>query len=280
MFQNKSQWIRRQKLYQAFFWQQHFCSVIELWLFFTPWRVLQHTRFPCPSLSPWVCPDSCPLNQWHHWLSDVIQPSHPLSSPSPLALNLSQHQGLFQWVSSSHQLAKVLELLLQHQSFQWIFRVDCLLDWQVWSPYSPRDCQISSQHHNLKASILLHTAFFMVQLSHLYMTTRKTIPLTIQNFVSKVMSLAFYMLSRFVKAFLPRRNCLLISCLQSQYTLILESKNRKSGMFPWFPIYLPWSDRTGCHDLCFLNIEFQVNNFTLLFQLHQEALCFIFTFCH
>ena len=59
-----------------------------------------------------------------HWVSDAIQPSHPLLSPSPLALNLSQHQDLFWWVSSLHQVAKVLELQLQHQSFQWIFRVD------------------------------------------------------------------------------------------------------------------------------------------------------------
>ena len=57
-----------------------------------------------------------------HWVGDAIQPSHLLSSPSPLALNLSLHQGLFQWVRSSHQVAKVLELQLQHQSFQWIFR--------------------------------------------------------------------------------------------------------------------------------------------------------------
>ena len=61
-----------------------------------------------------------------HWVSDAIQPSHPLSSPSLPALNLSQHQGLFQWVSSSHQVAKVLEFQLQHQSFQWIFRTDFL----------------------------------------------------------------------------------------------------------------------------------------------------------
>ena len=57
-----------------------------------------------------------------HWVGDVIQPSHPLSSPSPPAFNLSQHQGLFKWVSSLHQVAKVLEFQLQHQSFQWIFR--------------------------------------------------------------------------------------------------------------------------------------------------------------
>ena len=61
-----------------------------------------------------------------HWVGDAIQPSHPLSSPSPPALNLSQHQGLFKWVSSSHQVAKVLEFQLQHQSFQWIHRTDLL----------------------------------------------------------------------------------------------------------------------------------------------------------
>ena len=59
-----------------------------------------------------------------HWVSDTIQPSHPLLSPSPPAFNLSQHQGLFQWVSSSHQVAKVLEFQLQHQSFQCMFRTD------------------------------------------------------------------------------------------------------------------------------------------------------------
>ena len=61
-----------------------------------------------------------------HWVSDAIQPSHPLSSPSPPAFNLSQHWGLFKWVSSSHQVAKVVEFQLQHQSFQWIFRTDFL----------------------------------------------------------------------------------------------------------------------------------------------------------
>ena len=61
-----------------------------------------------------------------HWVGDVIQPSHPLSSPSPPAFNFSQHQGLFKWVSSSHQTAKVLEFQLQHQSFQWTLRTDIL----------------------------------------------------------------------------------------------------------------------------------------------------------
>ena len=79
-----------------------------------------------------------------HWFSDAIQPSHPLSSPSPLAFNLSQHQGLFQWVNSLHQVAKVLELQLQHQSFQWTSRTDLLWDGLLGSPCSPRDSQESS----------------------------------------------------------------------------------------------------------------------------------------
>jgi len=84
------------------------------------------------------------LIQTHvHWVSDAIQPSHPLSSPSP-AFNLSQHQGHFQGVTSSHQVAKVLEFQLQHQSFQWIFRTDFLENWLVGSPCSPRDSQESS----------------------------------------------------------------------------------------------------------------------------------------
>ena len=77
-----------------------------------------------------------------HWISDAIQPSHPLL-PSFPAFNLFQHQGLFQWVSSLHQVAKVLELQFQHQFFQWLIRVDCLYDWLVWS-CSPRDSQESS----------------------------------------------------------------------------------------------------------------------------------------
>ena len=74
-----------------------------------------------------------------HWVGDAIQPSHPLSSPSPPAFNLSKNQGLFQWLSSSHQLVKVLKFQLQHQSFQWIFRTNSLWVELVGSPCSPRD---------------------------------------------------------------------------------------------------------------------------------------------
>ena len=80
----------------------------------------QHSRPPCPSPTPGV------HSNLVYWVGDAIQPSHPLLSPSPPAPSPSQHQGFFQWVSSSHQVAKVLEFQPQHQSFQWIFRTDFL----------------------------------------------------------------------------------------------------------------------------------------------------------
>ena len=93
-----------------------------------------------------------------HWVGDAIQPSHPLLSPSPPAFNLSQHQGLFQRVSSSHQVAKVLEFQLQHQSHQWTPRTDLLWEGLVGSPCSPRDSQESSptpQFKSINSSALI-----------------------------------------------------------------------------------------------------------------------------
>ena len=84
-----------------------------------------------------------------HWVSDAVQPSHPLQSPSSFAFNLCQDGGLLQWVCSLHQVGKVLEL--QPLSFQWIFRVDFLQDWLVWSPCNPRDSQESSQTTQFKS---------------------------------------------------------------------------------------------------------------------------------
>ena len=108
----------------------------------------------CPTLCDLMDP-SMPGLPVHHqlpeftqthvrWVGDAIYPSHPLSSPSPPAPNPPQHQGLFKWVSSSHQVAKVLELQLQYQSFQWIFRTDFLQDGLVESPCYPRNSQESS----------------------------------------------------------------------------------------------------------------------------------------
>ena len=112
------------------------------------------------------------------------------------------------------------------------------------------------QHQSSKASILWCSAFFIVQLSHPYTTTWKTIALTRWTFVGKVMALLFNMLSRLVITLLPRSKHLLISWLQSPSAVILEPpKNKVSHCVHCFPIYLPWSDGTGCHDLSFLNVE-------------------------
>ena len=114
-----------------------------------------------------------------HWVSDAIQSSCPPLSPYRPALNLSQNQGLFQWVISSYQVSKVLEFQLQHQPFQWIFRIDRLDLLAVQGTLKSL-----LQHHSSKASILQHSAFFMVQLSHPYITTGKTTALSIWTFVS------------------------------------------------------------------------------------------------
>ena len=112
------------------------------------------------------------------------------------------------------------------------------------------------QHHSSKPSILWRSAFFIVQLSHPYMTTGKTIALTRQTFVGKVMSLLFSMLPRLVRTFLPRSKRLLISWLQSPSAVILEPpKNKVWHCFHCFLIYFPWSDGNRCRDLRFLNIE-------------------------
>ena len=112
------------------------------------------------------------------------------------------------------------------------------------------------QHLSSKASDLGHSAFFMVQLSHPYMTAGKTIALTRQTFVGKVKSLLSNMLSRLVIAFLPRSKCLLTSWLQLPSTVMLEPLPQKSlSCFHCFPIYLSRSDGTRCHDLSFLNVE-------------------------
>ena len=177
-------------------------------------------------------------------------------SPSSPALNLSQHQGLFQWVSSPPQVAKVLEFQLQHQSFQWTPRTDLFrMDWLALLAVQGT-LKSLLQHHSSKASLLWHSAFFMVQLSHPYTTTGKTIALTKWTFVGKVLSLLFNMLSRLVRAFLPRSKHLLISWLQSPSAVILELPKLVCHYCHCFPIYLLWSNGTGCHDLSFLNVEF------------------------
>ena len=159
-------------------------------------------------------------------------------------------------VSSNGQffasVAKVLELQLKLQSFQWIFG---LISFRIhWLDLLVVQGTFKSllQHHGSEASTLQCSAFFMVQLSHPYMTTGKPIALTIWTFVGKVMPLLFNMLSRFVMVFLPRSKCLLISWLQSPSAVVLEPKKIKSisisnrnSLFPLFPhlFVMKWWDQ-------------------------------------
>ena len=198
------------------------------------------------------------LAQTHvHWVSDAIQPSQPLLSTSPPAFNLSQHQGLLQWVSSSHQVAKVLEFSFSiSPSNEYSGLVSFRMDWLDLLAVQ-ETLKSLLQHHSSKASILWRSAFFILQLSYPYVTTGKTIASTRWTFVGKVTSLLFNMLSRLVIAFLPRSKHLLISWLQSPSAVDFGAqKNIVCHCFHCFPTYLPWSDGARCHDLSFLNVEF------------------------
>ena len=164
------------------------------------------------------------VTQTHvHWVSNAIQPSHPLLTPSPLAFNLFQHQGLFKWVSSLHQVPKYWSFSFSiSPSNEYSGLISFRMDWlDLFAVQETLKSLL--QQHNSKASILQLSAFFIVQLSHPYLTTGKTIALTRWTFVDKVMSLLFNMLSRLVINFLPRSKCLLISWLKSPSAVILET---------------------------------------------------------
>ena len=202
------------------------------------WLTLSHTylpiQFSCSVVSDSLRPmDSVPGFPVHHQFLEpaqthvhrvggAIQPSHPLSSPSP-TFNLSQHQGLFnESVLWSIKWQK-------YWSFSWSISpsneyselISFGTDW-LDLPTVQETLKSLLQHHSAKASILWSSAFFIVQFAHTYMTTGKTIALTRQTFVGKVMSLLFNMLSRLVITFLPRSKHLLISWLQSPSAVILE----------------------------------------------------------
>ena len=143
--------------------------------FVTPWTAACQASYPS---TPGACSNSFPSSWWCH------PPSHPLSSLDPPAFNLSQHQGLFQWVNSSYQVAKVLEFQLQHQSFQcneYTGLISCRTDWFDLLPVQ-ETLKSLLQHHSSKASILRRLVFSMVQLSHPYMATGRTIALTILSY--------------------------------------------------------------------------------------------------
>ena len=198
------------------FHTHQFCSVHSVVFYSLQPHGLHHDRLPFYHQLP-------ELAQTHVcWLSDAIPPSHPLSSPSPPALNLSQHQGLcMRWpkywsfsfnISPSNEYSGLIS-----------FRMDWL---DLLAVKGTRKSLL--QHHSSKASILQRLAFFIVQLSHPYMTTGKIIVLTRWTFAGKVIALLFNILSRLVITFLPRSKRLLISWLQSPSAVILEPKKTKS----------------------------------------------------
>ena len=178
--------------------QMGFSSVAQLCLPLWPHGLL-YARLSCSSQSTRACSNSRPSNRWCH--PTISSSVVPFSFCLPFFF---QHQGLFQWVNSLHHVAKILELQLQHQFFQWIlglisFRTD-------WFNLLAVQGTLKSllQHRSSKASILCCSALFMVQRSHLCLTSGKITALTIWTFAGKVMSLLFNSLSRFVRAFLPR----------------------------------------------------------------------------
>ena len=211
---------------------------------------LQHARLPCPSLTPGACSNSCAWSRWcHPTVSSSVGPfssclqSFQASGCFPVSQPFTSG-GQSNGVSAS---ASVLPMKTQDWS---------PLGWIGWLSLQSKGLSSLLQHHSSKASILRCSVFFTVQLSHPYMTTGKTIALTRQTFVGKVMSLLFNMLSRLVITFLPRSKRLLISWLQSPSAVILEPKNKVCHCFHCFLIYLPWRDGIRCHDLSFLNVEF------------------------
>ena len=191
-----------------------------------------------------------------HWVSDTIQPFHPLSPPSPVALSLTQHQGLFQWLTLCIRWPKYWSFTFSISPSN---KYSGLISFRiVWFDLLAVQVTLKSllQHHSSKASILQCSTFFMVHLSHPYMTTGKTIALTIQTFVGKVMSLLFNTLFRFVLSFFPRNKSLNFMAAVTIHSDSGAQENKICHCCLFFPIYLPWSDGTRCWDLHFLNVEF------------------------
>ena len=208
---------------------------------------LQHARLPCPSPSPGVCSNACPLSQWCH---PTIAPfsSCPQSFPASGSFPMS-------WLfASGGQSIGASASVLPTNIRGWFFRIDWfdLLAVQGFSSLL--------QHHNSKASIFWHSAFFIVQL---YMTTGKTI-----TFVGKVMSLLFNILSMFVIAFLAVSQCLNFMVAVTIHRDFAAQENKICHSLHFSPSYLPWSDGTRCHVLVFTTLR-------VLSQLYHSPLSFL-----
>ena len=174
-------------------------------LFASPWIAAR--RLPCPSLTPRTCSNSCPLSQWcHPTISSSVAPfsSSPQSFPESVFSNESALH--IRWPKYWNFSLSV------SPSIEYSGLISFKIDWFNLLVVQ-RTLKSLLQHHSLKASILWHSGFFMVYLSHPYVTPGKTIALTRWAFVDKIISLLFNMLSSFVIAFLPRSKHLLILCL-------------------------------------------------------------------
>ena len=213
---------------------------------------LQHARPPCPSPIPRVHRNSCPFSRWcHPIISSSVIPfsARPQSFPASGSFQMSQ---LF--TSGGQNIGVLASTSVLPMNIKDWFP----LGWTGWISLQSKGFSKSLlQHHSSKASIFQCSACFIVQLSYPYMTTGKTIALTRQNFVGKVMSLLLNMLSRLVKTFLPRSMHLLISWLQSPSAVILEPPKIKSVTVSIVsPSICLEMIGLRCHDLSFLNVEF------------------------
>ena len=212
-----------------------------------------------------------PIQTHVHWVSNTIQPSYSLLSPFSPAFNLCQYQGLFKWVSSSHKVSKVLEFQLQHQSLQWILRIDLLYNGLVLSPCCPRDSQESPptpQFRNINSLVLnfLYSST-LISVHDWNNHTGKTIALTRQTFVDKVMSLLFNKLSRLVIIFLSRSKCPLISQWLSPFVVILEPPKINS-------LTVSTVSPSICHEVMELDAMILVSECWVLNQLFHSPLSF------
>ena len=228
---------------------------------------LQHARPPCPSLTPRVYPNSCPLSRWcHPTISSSVIPFSFCLQSFPASGSFPESAFCIRWLKY-WSLSFNISLSNEHSGLI-SFRMN-------WVDLLAVQGTLKSllQHHSSKASILQRSAFFIVQLSHPYMIIGKTISLTSRTFFGKVMSLLFNMLSRLVITFPPRSKCLLISWLKSPSGVILEPpKSKVCHCFCCFPAI--------CHEvmgpdamiLVFWMLSFKPPFSLSSFTFHQEAL--------
>ena len=189
-----------------------------------------------------------------HWIRDAIQPSHPLPPTFPFAFNLPQYQGLFQWVSFSHQVAKYWSFSISHSN-EYSGLITLRIEWLDLLSVQGT-LKILLQHHSSKPSILQDLAFFIVRVSHPHMTTGKP-QLWLGGLLLAKWCLCFLICCLGLSYSLPSKEQESSnSWLQSPSAVILEPKQWECHHFHFSPFYLPWSDGTKCHDLSFLNVEF------------------------